>query len=139
MFVSIPGADSRALRILVYSPEIHHIPRVTAFRAPAEKGLREPPLGGLSKSQTSRAGEDTNLFFESETSADPLVPVSDRGLALDGEGDDMAGGLCAPVRFLALAGRPLGFLFRGVVPEPRKGRGVFLDEFFCQLFPVVTR
>jgi hypothetical protein len=56
------------------SPEIQHIPRVRAFRALAEKGLGEPPFGGHSKSQTSRAGEGTNLFFELETSADPWFP-----------------------------------------------------------------
>lgn len=127
-FVSIPGADSRAVRILVYVPEIQHIPRVTAFRAPAEKGLGEPPLGGLSKSQTSRAGEGTSLFFESETSADPWFPCPI--VLWRGRGMIWLAGDVLLYGFLGLPDGLLNFLFEGWFLSRGKG-GVFLVEFLC--------
>ena len=112
-FVSISGADFEGGKNSGLSPEIQHLPGVTAFRALAEKGLGEPPLGGHSKSQTSRAGEGTNLFFELETSADPWFPCPIVVWLWRGRGMIWLAGDVLLYGFLVLPDGLLNFLFEG--------------------------
>ena len=128
-FVSIPGADSRAVRILVYVPEIQHIPRVTAFPSTGGKRLWANRLLAVIPSRKLREqGEGTSLFFESETSADPWFPCPI--VVWRGRGMIWLAGDVLLYGFLGLPDGLLNFLFEGWFLSRGKG-GVFLVEFLC--------
>jgi hypothetical protein len=119
-----------AVRILVCLPRSTTFPELRAFRALAGKGLGEQPLGGHSKSQTSRAGEGRNLFFDSETPADPSFLCLIVVWLWRGRGMIWLAGDVLLYGFLALPDGLLNFLFGGYFLSRGKG-GIFLGEFLC--------
>ena len=137
-FVSIPGADSRAGKDSGLSPEIPHIPMGYGVRAPTEKALAEPPLGGHpSANFESRGGYELlrhkisriwYFCFWSEPPADPWFFCPIVLWLWTGRGMIWLAGDVLLYGFLALPDGLLNFLFEGWFLSRGKG-GVFLVEF----------